>query len=108
MNPEFYTPILVIGLSAAASYASRGLGVFLSGSLDPNGSVVEWITCVTYALMAGMVVRMLALPIGALVHTPDWVRLSSVVVGLLVFFLTRKNVGAGVFSGSTFLMFMMW
>lgn len=108
MNPELYNPVWVITLAAAVSYASRGLGVALSGKLNPEGSVVEWITCVTYALMAGMVVRMLALPIGALVHTPDWVRFIAVLVGLLVFFITRKNVGAGVLAGSLFLMFLMW
>lgn len=108
MNPELYDPIVVIVLASVASYASRGLGVLLSGRLDPDGSVVEWITCITYALMAGLVVRMLVLPIGALTVTPDWVRLLSAGVGLLIFFVFRKNVGLGVGAGSATLALLTW
>ena len=108
MSPEIYDPVVVIVLAALASYASRGLGALLSGRLDPNGSVVEWITCITYALMAGLVVRMLLLPIGALTVTPDWVRLLSAGIGLLIFFVFRKNVGLGVAAGSATMALLTW
>ena len=102
------TPVLIITLAALASYASRGLGALLSGRISPDSAVVDWITCVTYALMAGMVVRMIALPIGALTTTPEWMRLVSTVIGLLVFFITRRNVGAGVAAGSLTLAVLTW
>ncbi|PCI41021.1 MAG: hypothetical protein COB46_05160 [Rhodospirillaceae bacterium] len=108
MSPELYDPVVVIVLAAIASYVSRGLGAMLSGRLDPQGSVVEWITCITYALMAGLVVRMLILPIGALTQAPDWVRLLAAGVGLLIFFVFRKNVGLGVAAGSATLALLTW
>lgn len=102
------TPVLIITLAAIASYASRGLGALLSGRISPDSAVVDWITCVTYALMAGMVVRMIALPIGALTTTPDWMRLVSTVIGLAVFFTSRRNVAAGVAAGSLTLALLTW
>ncbi len=103
-----YTPVLVITLAALASYASRAAGTVLSGKISGDSQVVEWITCVTYALMAGLVVRMIILPLGALSTTPDWVRLSAAGVGLAVFFATRKNVGASVLAGSLTLIALTW
>ena len=101
-------PVITITLAAIASYASRGLGALLSGRISPDSAVVDWITAVTYALMAGMVVRMLALPIGALTATPDWMRLMSTAVGLAAFFITRRNVGIGVAAGSLTLAALTW
>ncbi|MBL4747867.1 MAG: AzlD domain-containing protein [Magnetovibrio sp.] len=101
-------PILVISLAAAATYASRGFGAFLSGRIKADDKIIEWITCVTYALMAGLVVRMIVLPIGALIAVPLTVRLFSTSIGLLVFFLFRKNIGLGVATGSLTLCFLMW
>jgi len=103
-----YSPILVITFAAIATYASRGLGTLLSGRLQAGDEIVEWITCVTYALMAGLIVRMIILPIGALTETPDWVRIASTVVGLIVFFMSRKNIGLGVLAGSASLACFMW
>lgn len=103
-----YSPILVITLAALSTYAARAAGAFLSGRITTQSPVIDWITCVTYALLAGLVVRMIWLPLGALATTPDWVRLCSAGAGLLVFFITRKNVGFGVLSGSLMLIALTW
>jgi len=108
MESGLNNPMLVILLAALASYVSRGLGALLSGRINAEGPMVEWITCITYALMAGLVVRMLLLPIGALVGTPDWMRLAAIATGLIIFFTTRKNIGFGVFGGSAMLAWLAW
>lgn len=103
-----YFPYLVITLAALASYASRALGAALSGRIDAHSPIIEWITTVTYALMAGLVARMIILPVGALTQTPDWMRLVAAAVCLGAFFLARKNVGIGVLAGSLTLMALTW
>lgn len=103
-----YSPWLAITLAALASYASRALGAQLSGRIRADSPVIEWITAVTYALMAGLVARMIALPIGALAATPDWQRYAAAGVCLGVFFATRRNVGWAVFAGSLTLMALTW
>lgn len=95
-----YSPFLIITAAALASYASRALGTVLSGRIRADSPVIEWITAVTYALMAGLVVRMIVLPVGALAGTPDWARLGAAGIGLAVFFAARKSVAFGVLAGS--------
>ncbi|MBL4615134.1 MAG: AzlD domain-containing protein [Magnetovibrio sp.] len=99
-EPSLYSPVLMITLAAVATYASRLLGTFLSGKISTDSAVIEWITCVTYALLAGLVVRMIWLPIGALAQTPDWMRLTAAATGLIVFAISRKNIGLAVLLGS--------
>lgn len=108
MEDILYSPAGIITLSALASYASRALGVALSGRIRVGSPVIEWITAVTYALMAGLVARMIVLPIGALSETPDWIRLGSAFACILVFFATRKNVGLGVLAGTLMLIALTW
>lgn len=103
-----YNPVLVIALAAVATHASRLSGAFLSGSLSTASPIVDWITCVTYALLAGLVVRMIWMPIGILAHTPDWWRFAAAASGLIVFMVSQKNVGLSVLVGSLVLMGLSW
>ena len=92
--------LLVIALAAVATYASRFVGTLVSGKITVNSPIIDWITCVTYALLAGLVVRMIWMPIGALADTPDWMRFVAAGTGLAVFLASKHNVGLGVLSGS--------
>ncbi|MBF0250882.1 MAG: AzlD domain-containing protein [Alphaproteobacteria bacterium] len=95
-----YTPVLAITLAAVASYLPRALGAFLSGRIAASSGVIEWITCVTYALMAGLVARMILMPIGSLAATPDWMRTAAAAIALAAFLAFRKSIGWGVFAGA--------
>lgn len=108
MNDVLYSPYGIITLAALASYASRALGTVLSGRIRADSPVIEWITAITYALMAGLVARMIILPLGALAATPDWIRLAAAAICLAVFFGARKNVGLSVLAGSVTLMALTW
>ncbi len=87
-------------LAAAATYASRLLGVVLAGRIAASGPLLEWVACVAYALLAGLVSRMLLMPIGPLTVTEWPERVVAVVAALAVFFVTRRNVLLGVLAGT--------
>ena len=107
-DPTMYSPFVAIALAAVATYASRAAGAFLSGKIGTESAVIDWITCVTYALLAGLVVRMIWMPVGALASTPDWMRIGAALVGLAVFIIARKSVGLGVLSGTLTLIALTW
>ena len=107
-DASLYSPYVAIALAAGATYASRAAGAFLSGKIGTESAVIDWITCVTYALLAGLVVRMIWMPVGALAATPDWMRFAAAGTGLLVFVIARKSVGFGVLSGSLMLIALTW
>src|SRR3546814_17566403 len=54
-----YVLVVVGGL---ATYFRRALGVALSGRLAASSSFFDWVACVAYALLAGLIARMLLLP----------------------------------------------
>jgi len=92
---------LLLALCAAMTYLWRGLGVALSGRLDAQGESFAWISCVAYAMIAGLVARMLLLPTGALAEIGAVERaLGSAAALAAYFWLTRRNLFAGVAAGA--------
>lgn len=83
----------------AVSYLWRAIGVAVSGRINPDSDVFLWVRCVAYAMLAGLVSRMLFLPSGALAESESWIRLSAVAIGLAVFFALRRNLLVGILVG---------
>ena len=97
MNEIGLWPLLILAI--AATYVWRGLGVVISGRINPEGEAFRIVSCVAYALLAGLISRMIVLPTGALAETPVFDRVFSAIVGIGVFFLFKRNVLLGTFGG---------
>jgi branched-subunit amino acid transport protein len=95
---DSWTLLFICGL---ATYLWRGPGVFISAAVDVKGRVFLWVSCVAYAVIAGLVSRMLLMPTGVLAETTVPERALGSAAALLVFFrLTRRNLFAGVAAGA--------
>ncbi|WP_366655790.1 AzlD domain-containing protein [Fodinicurvata sp. EGI_FJ10296] len=92
--------------AAAITYFWRALGVALSGHLRHDGPLLNWVACIAYALLAGLIARMIVLPIGPLAETTMIARLSGAGMAALAFFLLRRNILAAVAIGATGLVLM--
>jgi branched-subunit amino acid transport protein len=90
---------LLVIAAVLATYLWRFLGTLFSRRIDPEGAVFQWVTCVSYAMLAGLISRMVLIPVGSLVEVPLWIRVTGIVVGLAVFFLARRMVLVGVGAG---------
>ncbi|AWK89074.1 AzlD domain-containing protein [Azospirillum thermophilum] len=86
--------------SAIVTYLPRALGVALAGRIDPNGLLFRWTACVAYALLSGLVVRMIVLPIGPLQATDLAARLIATATGLAAFALARGSLLWGAATGT--------
>lgn len=84
----------------AVTYVWRGAGVVLGSRIDFESAVFRWVAAVAYAMLSGLIARMLLLPQGGLAETPLLHRLGAMAVALLVFFLVRRNMLLAVFSGA--------
>ncbi len=102
IDPWLVFTALTIG--AAVTYAWRAVGVALAGRIDPEGVVIDWVGCVAYALLAGLICRMIVLPIGPLAETTLEARLGAVGIALVVYFGGGRRLLLGVLSGSLALM----
>jgi branched-subunit amino acid transport protein len=90
----------VILAAGAGSYLWRGLGVWLSGRVNADSPALRWVTCVSYAMLAALIARMLLMPAGPLAETPLVDRLIAIAAGLAVLFGLRRNTLAAVLAGA--------
>lgn len=107
MTELHHSPLVVVLVAAGATFVWRALGAVLIESVDPEGAVVRWFTLTSYALLAALVVRLIALPSGSLAGVPPAIRLAAVVVTIAVWWLAHRNVLLGVLAGSGCLMAAM-
>jgi branched-subunit amino acid transport protein len=92
-------PYVVILTGAAATYLWRGLGVALSGRIDPRGAVFEWMACIAYALLAGLIARFILLPTGPLSEVALLYRVLAAAGAFAAFFLAGRAMLIGIAVG---------
>jgi branched-subunit amino acid transport protein len=98
---------ILLAICGLATYLWRGPGVLISAGIDPKSEAFAWISCVAYAIIAGLVSRMLLLPTGLLAETTLAERALGSCAALLAYFcLTRRNLFAGIFAGALALWLM--
>jgi branched-subunit amino acid transport protein len=95
---ELWLLLLVCG---AATYLWRGPGVLIAAGIEAGGKPFTWISCVAYAIIAGVVSRMWVMPTGVLAETTLLERAICGAAALAAYFwLTRRNLFVGVLAGA--------
>ena len=84
----------------------RWLGALVGSRLAIDGPLFQWVRAVATALVAAMVSRMLLFPAGAMAGVPLALRLTAFAAGLAIYFVSRRNIGAGVLGAALVLMAM--
>lgn len=85
--------------SILATYLWRFLGTLFSKRIDPDGALFQWVTCVSYCMLAGLISRMILVPVGNLASVPLWIRLLGVLAALAIFFVAGRIMLVAVGSG---------
>lgn len=91
-------PLVIAGI--AVTYGWRALGTLLSARIQPDGAAFQWVSCVSYAMLAGLIARMTLLPYGALAEVPLTDRLLAMACAFLVFFALKRSILPGVTAGA--------
>ena len=89
MSIEIFLAVIVTSL---ATYLSRFLGVITSMKISENSKIYRWFNCLAYSTLAALISRVLIFPNGALEDASHLLRLIIVIVAILVFYLTKKNL----------------
>ena len=90
--------IIVLACSAA-TFFWRALGVLVTRRIDANGAFFRWITCVSYAMVAGLIFRMILLPESELANVSLPVRISALAIAFGAYYLFKRRLVAGVLAG---------
>jgi branched-subunit amino acid transport protein len=83
---------LVIIITSLATYLSRFLGVISAENIKETSKIFRWFNCLAYSTLAALIARITIFPAGDLAETHFFIRLIVVVLSLIIFFLTKKNL----------------
>jgi len=79
-------------LVSLSTYIWRAGGVLIAARIDPTGPLSQWFTCVAYGMLAGLISRIMLMPIGILEQTPLFDRLAALGIGFVLFFLFKRRI----------------
>lgn len=94
---------MIVGASIMATYVWRAAGMVIASRLHPDSPLSRWFACVAYAVLAGLIARMIIVPEGALADAPLLHKLVALAVGLVVFFVSKRSTPLA--TGAAFLVF---
>ena len=83
---------LVNLITSLATYLSRFLGVISAENIKETSKIFRWFNCLAYSTLAALIARITIFPAGDLAETHFFIRLIVVVLSLIIFFLTKKNL----------------
>ena len=92
MNEMSSNIILVILVTSFATYLSRFLGVVSSEKIDETSKIFKWFNCIAYSILAALIARMVIFPAGVLQNADLWLRLFVVIICIIVYLLSKKNL----------------
>lgn len=86
----------VLIAACLGTYICRAVGVKLSGHISTESEIFKWLSCVTYAMVAALTVRLIVMPTGLMATVPLWIRLMicMLALGVMVSKPTKRLVPA--------------
>ena len=84
--------IIAIIVTSFATYLSRFLGVLSAEKIKETSKIFRWFNCLAYSTLAALIARIVIFPSGTLSEIDYLIRLIVVILSVLVFYLTKKNL----------------
>ena len=84
--------VIVIVITSLATYLSRFLGVMSSEKIRETSKMFRWFNCLAYSTLAALIARIVIFPSGSLSEIDYLIRFLVVVLSVVVFYLTKKNL----------------
>ena len=85
--------VLAIFVTSIATYLSRFLGVVSSEKIKETSKIFRWFNCLAYSTLAALIARMIVIfPSGALSEADYLIRFIVILLSILIFYFTKRNV----------------
>ena len=75
-----------------ATYLSRFLGVVSSEKIKETSKWFRWFNCLAYSTLAALITRTIIFPVGVLDEASYLLRFLIVLISLLIFYFSKKNL----------------
>ena len=84
--------ILAITATSLATFISRFMGAITSKKVSVKSKLFQWFNCVAYSTLAALLGRMIIFPAGVLADSELIIRLMVLIICIMIFILTKKNL----------------
>ena len=84
--------ILAIIATSLATFISRFMGALTSEKVSVKSKIFHWFNCVAYSTLAALLGRMIIFPAGVLDESTLIIRTFVLVICILVFIFSKKNL----------------
>mgnify|MGYP001272628689 CR=1 FL=1 len=84
--------VIVIIITSLATYLSRFLGVLSAEKIKETSKMFRWFNCLAYSTLAALIARIIIFPSGSLSEIDYLIRFIVVILSVVVFYLTKKNL----------------
>ena len=84
--------IIAIIATSLATFISRFIGALTSEKVSVKSKVFQWFNCVAYSTLAALLGRMIIFPAGVLADSALLIRIFVLVLCILVFIFSKKNL----------------
>ena len=84
--------LIVIIVTSIATYLSRFLGVLSSEKIKETSKIFRWFNCLAYSTLAALIARIVIFPSGTLNEVDYLVRFIVILIPIVIFYLTKKNL----------------
>ncbi|MEM8538614.1 MAG: AzlD domain-containing protein [Pseudomonadota bacterium] len=88
--------IAIVVLALVVHEPWRWLGLYVGSRIAGDSAALELVRAIATAMIAGLVMRLLLFPAGALADVPVALRVGALAAGVVAFFATHRHLGAGV------------
>ena len=84
--------VLAILVTSLATYSSRFLGVVSSEKIKETSKIFNWFNWLAYSTLAALIARIVIFPSGVLSESDYIIRIIVLIVSILVFYVTKRNL----------------
>jgi len=84
--------IIIIIVTSLATYLSRFLGVVSAEKIKETSKMFRWFNCLAYSTLAALIARIVIFPSGSLSEVDYLIRFVVVILSIVIFYLTKKNL----------------
>ena len=60
--------------------------------INVTSKIFRWFNCIAYSILAALIARIVIFPAGVLEEAELWVRLIVVILSIILFFFSKKNL----------------
>ena len=84
--------VTIIIITSLATYLSRFLGVVSAEKIKETSKMFRWFNCLAYSTLAALIARIVIFPLGSLSEIDYLIRFIVIILSVVVFYLTKKNL----------------